>query len=609
MSSSSKLSDLEIFLKNLTTEPGVYRMLDEQGQVLYVGKAKNLKKRVGSYFSKQQTSSKQRSLVSQIISIEVHITRSETEALLLESSLIKSIRPKYNVLMRDDKSYPFIQISSASFPNITVKRCKKKPNTQDFFGPYPSVTAVRETMNMIQKIFKIRNCTDSYFNARSRPCLQYQIKRCSAPCTDYISKEEYEVSVNDARRFLSGNGYEILDDLALRMDKAVAELAFEEAAFIRDQIKSLRLIQEQQGIVKTSGDLDVIVIEVEPGIACVQCVCVRNGEVQSCDSFFPEVPDENLESDEQVWQQVFNLFINHYYLTMPGRVPKQILTNRDVEDKLILQEMLNSQGKVRCTIKKVSRGSGKDWIEFALNNLHLSVAKHNTSVNIMRKRYEELEGFLSLEHISKMECFDISHTQGSSTVASCVVFDEHGPCNREYRRFNINDITKGDDYAAMEQAITRRYKQAKNVPDVLVIDGGKGQVSVAKKVLASLNITSVTILGIAKGPSRKATMERLLIAGESQEVVLPSDSKALHLLMHIRDESHRFAISLHRKKRDKSSMGSSIENLEGIGPKRRQALLRRFGGMRELSSASIEELEKVPGISNSLAKLIYNHFK
>jgi excinuclease ABC subunit C len=607
---SNEFPHLKSFLKNLTNDPGIYRMIDKSGNVLYVGKAANLQKRVSSYFNKQKISTKLQSLVSQIVSIEVNITRSETEALLLESSLIKSLRPKYNVLMRDDKSYPFIYVASVhKFPNIEVIRCKKQPNNHDYYGPYPSVTAVRETMNMIQKVFKIRNCSDSYFNARSRPCLQYQIKRCSAPCTGYISEDEYSVSLNDAIRFLKGKSLQVLDDLASRMQVAIDKMAFEDAAVIRDQIKYLRLIQEQQGIVKAYGDADVIVIEASQGFACVQCVRIREGEVLSCDSFFPTVPVDSLTfEDEQIWQQVFSAFISYYYLDMPERIPCQILTNHVIVDKVALQEMLSSISHRSCKIRNVSRGSALDWIDFALNNLNLAVAKYNTSSNTMRLRYTELAAFLKLSKISKMECFDISHTQGDETVASCVVFDENGPCKREYRRFNINNITKGDDYAAMEQAITRRYKEKRTLPDVLIIDGGKGQVRVAKKVLANLDITDITLLGVAKGHTRKAGMERLLLANELQDVVLPADSKALHLIQHIRDESHRFAITAHRKKRHKASFDSSIESLEGIGPKRRQALLRRFGGLRELAKASLDELEKVKGISPSLAKLIYQHF-
>lgn len=609
MNSDSISLELKNFLTNLTSEPGVYRMLGSMQQVLYVGKAANLKKRVNSYFNKQKIDVKSKALVAQIVSIEVHVTRSEKEALLLESSLIKSLRPKYNILMRDDKSYPFIHISNHEFPNISVKRFKNKPSTNDYYGPYPSVSAVHETVGMIQKVFKLRNCTNSYFNSRSRPCLQYQIKRCSAPCTNYISEKEYNLAVCDAKKLLTGSSQQILANLEARMQIAIDKLAFEEAAILRDQIKSLRLIQEQQGVVKLRGDADVIVIEVQIGFACVQCVSIRNGEVLSCESFFPSVSDVSLAfDDEQLWQQVFNSFILFYYVDMPERIPKQILTNHLVEDQIVLQETLATISSHVCKIKKVSRGKDLDWIDFALNNLQLAIAKYNLSATTLQLRYQALAKFLKLKKIVKMECFDVSHTQGDSTVASCVVFDEHGPCKREYRKFNINNIKKGDDYAAMEQAIRRRYINNNNLPDVLIIDGGKGQVAVAKKVLLSLDIDSVTILGVAKGKSRKAGMERLILADEAQEVALPSDSKVLHLLGHIRDEAHRFAITAHRKKREKMSLKSKLEDIEGIGSKRRQVLLQRFGGIRELSRAPLDELEKVHGISRKLAKLIYEHF-
>lgn len=606
--------DLQTFLTNLTNEPGVYRMLDGEGHVLYVGKAANLKKRVSSYFSKQDVGPKTRSLVSQIVSIDVSITRSETDALLLESSLIKSLRPKYNVLMRDDKSYPFIHIASDHpFPRIEVMRCKKKPEGGDFFGPYPSAVAVRETVNTILKIFKIRNCSDSYFSARSRPCLQYQIKRCSAPCTAYISKTDYQRTLMDAKRFLQGKSQQILDELANRMQEAVDRLAFEEAAAIRDQIKHLRLVQEQQGVVQASGDADVIVIEARQGFACIQCVRVRDGEVLTCDSFFPTVPQQSLDDDDDaIWQQVFAAFIAYYYIDMPDRIPSLILTDHIVLDKLPLQAMLSALRGKTCQIKTGLRGPKMRWLDFALNNLRLSIAKHNTSANIMKLRFEALSDFVQLpQGISRMECFDISHTQGESTVASCVVFDEQGPCKRDYRRFNISGITPGDDYAAMDQAITRRYKrlaQEGRLPDVLIIDGGKGQVAVAKRVLTALEIEHIVILGVAKGPTRKAGWERLILADEVQEKILPADSMALHLLQHIRDEAHRFAIAAHRKKRQKASLDSSLETLPGVGPKRRQALLRRFGGLRELAKASIDELAKVRGISHELASRIYQYF-
>lgn len=610
-------TDITHVLTNLTTEPGIYRMLDAKGDVLYVGKARNLKKRVSSYFNKQNVGAKTRSLISQVATIEVSVTRSETEALLLESNLIKSLRPKYNVLLRDDKTYPYIHVTSShSFPRMELYRSKKKPNKEEFYGPYPSAAAVRETLGTIQKVFKIRNCSDSYFSARSRPCLQYQIKRCTAPCTGYISAEDYQRSVNDARRFLQGKSQLLIDELEKRMEQAVKHLAFEEAAIFRDQIKSLRLVQEQQGVVQLRGDADVIAIEAQPGFACIQYVTVREGHVLASHSFFPSVPkqmftDEGSEGNA-LWQEVFTAFLSFYYIDTPERIPALIITHEAIPEREGLQALLSELRGKTCQIQIKPRGVKARWLDFALNNLRLSVADYRASSSTMKMRYQALAHLLHRqEAIVRMECFDISHTQGEATVASCVVFDEEGPRKADYRRFNISGITPGDDYAAMEQAITRRFKRLKQeqrLPDLLIIDGGKGQVAVAERVLADLQIEGVILLGIAKGPDRKAGWERLILVADDKEISLPSDSPALHLLQHIRDEAHRFAITSHRKKRQHAGMDSTLETIEGVGPKRRQALLRRFGGLRELAKAPLSEIAKVNGINSELAERIFAHF-
>lgn len=616
MSADNISSDLTQFLTKMPNEPGIYRMLDADGVVLYVGKAANLKKRVTSYFNKQNAGVKTRSLVEQIASIEISVTRSETEALLLESNLIKSLRPKYNVLLRDDKSYPYIHISEhPDFPRIESYRAKKKPLSGSFFGPYPSSTAVKETIITIQKVFKIRNCRDSYFNARSRPCLQYQIKRCTAPCVNYITPDNYQQSVQDAIRFLQGKSQLILDELARRMDKAVSELNFEEAAVLRDQIKNLRLVQEQQGMLQLSGDVDAIAIDVRPGFACIQCVTIREGQVLASKSFFPSIPSKGLNEElslDDLWQQTFDAFVGFYYLGTPERIPPVIITNHKLPDHQSLQELLTQQRGKSCKIQVNPRGAKSRWMDFALNNLRVSMADYVTKHATMRSRFQDLEQFLGLaKPIERMECFDISHTQGEATIASCVVFDNEGPSTSQYRRFNIEGITPGDDYAAMEQALTRRFKrlvEAQSLPDLLIIDGGKGQVAVAQRVLASLNISEVMLLGVAKGPSRKAGWEKLILVHEARELTLPDDSKALHLLQHIRDEAHRFAITAHRKKRQKNRLESTLEDIEGVGAKRRQALLRRFGGIRDLAKAPLEEIAKVQGISAHLAKRIFHYF-
>lgn len=609
-----RLRAIASFLFNLTTDPGVYRMLDTDGHVLYVGKASNLKKRVSSYFSQHVTGVKTRSLVSQIASIDVTVTRSETEALLLESNLIKSLRPKYNVLMRDDKSYPFIHIATHhAFPRMELTRAKKKPEQGAFFGPYPSTTAVRETLNMIQNIFKIRNCSDSDFSARSRPCLQYQIKRCSAPCTAYISHQDYRQSIDDATQFLQGKSQQILDALATRMADAVEHRAFEEAAVIRDQMKNLRLVQEQQGMVQLRGDLDVIAIEARPGFACVQCVTVRAGDVVASARFFPSVPVRSLDNidAQSLWERVFVAFIASYYGDAPERIPALIVTSHVLDDRDAVQSVLSEWRGKRCRIQYSPRGANAKWLDFAVNNLRRSVMEHNASTHTLNTRYQALCALIQVPYpISRMECFDISHTQGDDTIASCVVFDADGPSKRDYRRFNISGITPGDDYAAMEQAITRRFKRLTEegrLPDVLIVDGGKGQMTVARRVFETLGIEGVCLVGIAKGPSRKAGWERLIIGNSTDEITLSPDSPALQLLQHIRDEAHRFAITAHRKKRQKSSLSSSLDSIEGIGAKRRQGLLARFGGFRELAKAPLAEIAKVYGISQALAERIYRH--
>jgi excinuclease ABC subunit C len=606
-------TELTQFLKKLPTDPGVYRMLDVQGTILYVGKAFNLKKRVLSYFNNQNTSLKTQSLVSQIHSIEISVTRSETEALLLELSLIKTLKPKYNILLRDDKTYPYIYVSShPDFPRMVSIRCKKKPNIGEVFGPYPSAVAVKETLLTIQKIFQIRNCSDIFFNARSRPCLQYQIKRCTAPCVQYISPEAYKKSVRDALRFLQGKSHLILDDLAGRMEACVKQLHFEEAARFRDQIKHLRLIQESQGIMQSRGDADVIAIAVSSGFACIQCVTIREGQVLASQSFYPAVPvvafDEE-HKEEDLWQNAFEAFIGFYYLDNPERIPALIITHKKPVHPQLFMDVLSQKRGKKCRIKVNGKGNTTRWMDFTLNNLHGAVIEYNNKHSTVRLRFKALEEALSLSKpIERMECFDISHTQGEATVASNVVFLEDGPAPKAYRRFNIEGITPGDDYAAMKQALTRRFKHAavdKVLPTLLIIDGGIGQVNIASHVLESLGITDVMILGIAKGPTRKAGLEHLIWADKSFS--LPEDSKALHLIQHIRDEAHRFAITAHRKRRQKARVVSTLEQIEGIGAKRRHALLLRFGGMRELTRAPLEEIAKVQGISAALAKRIYEY--
>ena len=597
-------------LKHISTLPGVYKMLDAQGDVLYVGKAINLNKRVASYFKKTVDSTKTRALVSHIASVEVTVTHTETEALILESAWIKLFRPKYNILMRDDKSYPYIYISDHPvFPNISVIRRKKKPKTGQCFGPYPNANAVRETMNIIHKVFHIRNCTDVYFNARSRPCLQFQINRCSAPCTHFISPESYQRAVRDAKHFLQGKSQQIIETMETRMQALVVDLAFEAAAILRDQIQYLRRVQTQQPIQSAHRDADIVVLVAQPGFACVQSVQVRGGAVVASEQFFPTVPELGLAigpDEDTLWQQVFSAFLTQRYFDTPERIPGMIVTDRPVSECDILQQALSTLRGKRCQIKHAKQGLAARWLEFAHNNLQQALAKHQLATDTMQLRLDALATFLHLDRdIQRIDCFDVSHFQGEATVASCVVFDRKGPCKREYRRFNIQGVTAGDDYAAMEQALLRRFQKSdKQLPDVLIIDGGIGQISVARRVLMMLNLDSITLLGVAKGPSRQSGAEQLILASGRSDPSLPENSPARHVIQHIRDEAHRFAITAHRHQRNKTGMKDRLEDIPGIGPKRRKALLQRFGSVRELSKASIEELTKVSGVSKALAKKI-----
>lgn len=613
LNSMNVSAELQTTLTHLPLDPGVYRMRDGENRVIYVGKATCLKKRVQSYFNPSGQGSKTRALVRQIVSIDVSVTRSETEALLLESQLIKKLRPKYNVLMRDDKSYPYLYVSlKHDYPSLSMIRTKKNPQEKGYFGPYPGVSAVRETLNLIQKVFKLRNCRDGDFATRTRPCLQYQIGRCRAPCVGLVSKLDYDQAVHDTMQFLCGKSQQLLNELGQRMNEAVEKMAFEEAARLRDQMKYIRHIQEQQGMTLREGDADVLAIYVRPGFACVQWVGVRGGQVLDSQVFFPTLPKAGLEQEE-LEQAVFEAFIAHYYFDTPERIPALILTNYPVQKQAMWEEALGVRRKKGCKIQINPRGAKARWIDFANDNLARAVAARRASKLLIEQRYEALQEALSLKSISRMVCFDISHTQGQDTVASCVVFDQQGPCKSAYRRLNIQGITPGDDYAAMKQAVTRYFKgllhDNKPLPELAVIDGGKGQVSMAKLALDALGIQQVKILGVAKGPTRKAGLERLMLADDLQEMSWAPESPALHLLQHIRDESHRFAITAHRKKRQKTTLSSTLHEIPGVGEKRRHALLHRFGGLRELAKASREEIAKVGGISDALAARIYDYFR
>lgn len=591
----------------MTERAGVYRMLDSDGTVLYVGKAKNLKKRVASYFtSKADESPRIRSMVRQIRDIEVTITRNEAEALILENNLIKELRPRYNVLFRDDKSYPYIHLSDHGYPRLSFYRGSRRLKGR-YFGPYPSAGAVRRTLNLMQRLFQIRQCTDSFFNNRSRPCLQYQIKRCSAPCVGYISQEDYQRDVEHAVMFLEGRNEEVIEALMQPMQEAAERLDFERAAQYRDQIKSLRRVQEEHHQNNPDADLDVIACAIREGMACVQVFFVRNGTNIGHRSYFPQhARDANAED-------ILTAFIQQYYLgsSVEKSMPAMFVTSETPADHDILEQVLSEHTGRRITIVSKPRGERARWLRMARENAGLALAQQTAKDKHLNRRLADLQKLLDLpEPPQRIECFDISHTQGEATVASCVVFGPEGPLKNDYRRFNIKDITPGDDYAAMAQAVQRRYtrvkKEAGRLPDILLIDGGKGQVQQGLNVLEELQVTGVYVLGVAKGPGRRPGLETLVLDDGEREQHLPADAPALHLIQHIRDEAHRFAISGHRAARGKARTVSQLEQIEGVGSKRRQELIRYFGGLQGVSRAGIEELARVPGINKGLAQRIYD---
>ena len=593
-------------LRHLTRLPGVYRMIGGDGKVLYVGKAKNLKNRVSSYFrDAARLSPRIASMVSQVANIEVTVTNTEAEALLLENNLIKEHRPRYNVLLRDDKSYPYIFVSlKDTYPRLAFHRGARREQGR-YFGPYPSSGAVRETLNLLQKLFLVRQCEDSFFRNRSRPCLQYQIKRCTAPCVRLISEADYRRDVEHAVQFLEGKSEAIIEDLVRQMEDAAERLEYEKAAHYRDQIENLRKISERQYVAGGDGDLDIVACEIRSGVACVQVFSIRGGHNLGNKSFFPSLPESLSEAE------VVGAFLGQYYLVR--EVPGEILVSHEPTEKSLLEEMLGLRRGRKVAISAQVRGERARWVELARRNVGHALDARLASKAGMQQRYEALQEELDLDAIpARMECFDISHTQGEATVASCVVFDGEGPRKSDYRRFNIEGIEPGDDYAAMRQALTRRYRRLKEgeapLPDILFIDGGKGQVRQAHEVLEELQVEGVTIIGIAKGEERKPGLETLILSGQTAPTILPANSPALHLIQQIRDEAHRFAITGHRQRRAKARTTSPLEAIPGLGPKRRQGLLKRFGGLRGVSAASAEELAKVPGISRDLAQRIYDEF-
>ena len=583
-------------------------MLDGDGQVLYVGKAKNLKNRVTSYFRSTGLTVKTAALVKRIISIDVTVTETETEALILEHNLIKQYRPPFNILMRDDKSYPYIFLSDKDrWPRLSFHRGPKKAKGT-YFGPFPSVHAVRDSMGFLQKTFKVRQCEDVFFKNRSRPCLQYQIKRCTAPCVDFVTPDDYAADVNLTRLYLDGKADKILQQLEGDMETAAMDLQFEKAAEHRDQISALRQVQAQQMIEKGSGTIDIVAGAVSNGQACVHMLYVRQGRILGSRSYYPKTPLAEEVSD------LLEEFVPQLYLDGGGRpdLPKEILVNAQFEGAQVLTDALSQRIGRNIEIRDNVRGFRAKWLELAQRTAEQNLAGKLASKQTLQQRFESLRDTLGLDSTpERLECFDISHSSGEAVVASCVVFDNNsGALKSDYRRFNIENITGGDDYAAMEQAIRRRYtrlmKGEGKLPDILLIDGGKGQIGVAKAVLSDLGVVGVMIIGVAKGTTRKPGMETLILADQNNKVVARPQQPALHLIQQIRDEAHRFAITGHKARRDKKRRISSLEGIPGVGPTRRRDLLKYFGGVGEVKKASVADLMKVANINKKVAEAIYS---
>jgi excinuclease ABC subunit C len=612
--------DSDAFLKAVTQQPGVYRMYNSGQVVIYVGKAKQLKKRLASYFRKEVGSVKTKALVSQICAIDVTVTHTEGEALILENNYIKKYQPKYNILLRDDKSYPYLLISDHKHPKLGLYRGGKRLKGQ-YFGPFPSVGAVWESLRLLQKIFPIRQCEDSYYRARSRPCLQYQLGRCSAPCVGKISDQDYAQQVNLSKLFLQGKSNKVIETLVDKMTQASKELLFEQAGKYRDQISTLRKVQQQQFVSGIAAELDVIGLYRFKSQACIHLLNIREHKVLGSKSYFPVVPKET--SDEEIIQAfVAQHYLSQYYVSSKPsteyteaehntHIPKEIVIDFELPEADMLARQLTKQALHEVKISSKSRSERKQYLKLATTNAQTALMTKNAHKESVQARFAALNDVFELSQgINRIECFDISHTMGQQTVASNVVFNQEGPLKRDYRRYNVHGITPGDDYAAMAFALKKRYAKVTsedNVPDIVFIDGGKGQLAQAEKLFNELNLAkSPLLVGVAKGESRKPGLETLILGGSHQLISLPATSPALHLVQHIRDESHRFAIAGHRAKRQKEGRKSTLEGIEGVGAKKRQALLTYLGGIQEVKSAEVAELKKVPGISDALAQKIYD---
>jgi len=593
--------DSKTFLASLPLLPGVYRMFNAAGEVIYVGKARDLKKRVTSYFQKTDHIPRTRLMVSQIANIETTVTRSEAEALLLENNLIKSLAPRFNILFRDDKSYPFIVLTGHRFPRLGYYRGVQHKGNQ-YFGPFPNAGAVKESIQLLQKVFRLRTCEDSVFSNRSRPCLLHQIQRCTAPCVGLIDAENYHADVHHAALFMQGKDQQVMETISEKMQAAAEQFRYEEAALYRDQIGALRRVQEKQYVSSGSGaDADIVACYEQQGMVCVNLVMVRGGRHLGDKSFFPS------NAGQYDTAAALEAFLEQHYLSQP--VPRQIFVSEALDGEA-LEALLSEQARHKVQISWRVTGERRVWVEMALTNARLAVAQRLSQQANQEARLASLQQAFDLsDSLQRIECFDISHTMGEATVASCVVFDQGDMRNGEYRRYNISGITPGDDFAAMRDALQRRYSKIAvgegKMPDLILIDGGKGQLGIAVEVLADLGLNEVAVVGVAKGEARKPGLEQLIFPERDKPLQLPKDSPALHLIQQIRDEAHRFAISGHRAKRGKVRTHSSLEDIGGIGAKRRQRLLARFGGLKGVVAANVDELTQVEGISRALAEKIY----
>jgi len=600
--------DPKPILDSLPLLPGVYRFFDAKGEVLYVGKARQLKKRVASYFQKTNVSPRIRLMVSHIARIETTVTRSEAEALLLENNLIKSLKPRYNILFRDDKSYPYIVLTGEKFPRLTYYR--GAPNRQhQYFGPYPNANAAKESIQLLQKIFRIRTCEDSVFSNRTRPCLLHQIHRCTAPCVKLISEEEYQADIRNAVLLLQGRHQEVEQTLRAAMERAAEAQHYEQAAALRDQLRALHTVQQKQFVESTGGatDADIIALAQQDGMACVNLAMVRGGRHLGDKSFFPEHA-EDLPADE-----IVQAFIAQHYLNRS--VPPLLVLDTACDDETLAQ-LLSEQARHAVKISQAASGERRQWLEMVQRNAKLALQQRKMQQGGQKLRLDKLREWLDMPDLQRIECFDISHTMGEATQASCVVYENLDMRTSQYRRYNITGITPGDDYAAMRQALTRRYQKLAEAcpehgrrgegtrPDLILIDGGLGQLHIAMEVMHELGLNDLVLVGVAKGEERKAGLEQLIFPDGTAKQ-LRSDDPALHLIQQIRDEAHRFAITGHRAKRGKARTASSLEEISGVGDKRRRSLLTHFGGLREVAQASVEQLSQVEGISKALAEKIY----